>query len=252
MTQPQFVVRPTKSELNEAVAQRLVVEIAAANQVRGRAHLVLTGGSMGGGALEALRAIAEHDRTAVDWSTVHFWWGDERFVELGSEERNETGARQALLDHLEIPAENIHTMAASDGPLGEDIDAAVAAYASDLARYAEPGQLTPAFDVLMLGVGPDAHVASLFPHHPAQLLVSAPVIAVRDSPKPPPVRLSLSYPAITSARQVWLLVAGQEKADAVAHAFDGQADRWDYPASAVHGSERTVWWLDQEASARLP
>lgn len=252
MTDAQFIVRSTKAELNEAIAQRLLVEIAVAGQARGAAHLVLTGGSMGGGALAALRDIDGSQGGAVDWSTVHFWWGDERFVELGSSDRNDTQARSALLDHIDVPAENVHIMAASDGPSGNDVDAAVSEYAAELARYAAPGDSAPRFDVLMLGVGPDAHVASLFPHHPAQRLVDSSVIAVRDSPKPPPVRLSLSFPAIAGARQVWLLVSGAEKAEAVAHACSPDADRWDYPASAARGTDRTVWWLDDAASARLP
>ncbi len=252
MTDAHFIVRDTKTELNEAIAGRLVIEIAGAQQARGIAHLVLTGGSMGGGALVALRDIclAQHD--AVNWSTVHFWWGDERFVELGDHERNDTQARAALLDHVAVPAQNVHIMAPSDGPSGDDVDGAAEAYSAELARYASAGGAVPAFDVLMLGVGPDAHVASLFPHHPAQRVVDSSVIAVRDSPKPPPVRISLSYPAIGAARQVWLLVAGEEKAQAVEEACSPDANRWDYPASGVRGAARTVWWLDNAAAALLP
>lgn len=257
MTDAQFIVRPTKAELNQAIAQQLILEIAAAQQLRGAAHLVLTGGSMGGGALAALQEIDASQHDAVDWSTVHFWWGDERFVELGSPDRNDTQARTALLDYVDVPAENVHIMAANDGPIGDDVDAAVAQYAAELARYAAsddsaPGDGAPRFDVLMLGVGPDAHIASLFPHHPAQRLVDSSVIAVRDSPKPPPVRLSLSFPAIQGARQVWLLVAGAEKAEAVGQACRTDADRWDYPASAARGTDRTLWWLDESAAANLP
>lgn len=252
MTDPQFIIRDTKSDLNEAIAERLVVEISAAQQARGIAHLVLTGGSMGGGALAALKDIASTQLDRVNWSTVHFWWGDERFVELGDDERNDTQARAALLDHVAVPAENVHIMAPSDGPSGDDADGAADEYAAELARYATRGETLPAFDVLMLGVGPDAHVASLFPHHPAQRIVDAGVIAVRDSPKPPPVRISLSYTAIGAARQVWLLVSGEEKAAAVAHACSPDADRWDYPASGARGGERTIWWLDSAAAALLP
>lgn len=251
MTNPQFVVQDNKSELGAAVAQRLADEIRTAQQARGIAHIVLTGGSMGGGTLTGLR---DRHGSQLDWSTVHFWWGDERFVPLGDADRNDTEARSALLDHIDVPADNVHIMAPSDGELGDDVDAAAAAYASELARHAAPSTSSrvPAFDVLMLGVGPDAHIASLFPHHPAQRITDTAVIPLRDSPKPPPVRLSLTYPAILAARQVWFLVSGEEKAAAVAHACAGGADRWDYPASGVQGTDRTIWWLDRAAASKLP
>ncbi len=247
MTSPELIVLPTKEDLGTAIARRLGERIVAGQRARGAAHLVLTGGSMGGASLSGLR---DQHGAELDWHTVHFWWGDERFVPAGNEERNETQARAALLDHIDVPAENVHVMAPSDGAYGGDVDAAARGYAEDLARHAEPGAAVPAFDVLLLGVGPDAHIASLFPHHPAQRVIDTSVIAVRESPKPPPVRLSLTYPAIDAAREVWFMVAGQDKAQAVAAATARDADRWDHPASGAHGSEATVWWLDEAAAGR--
>lgn len=250
MSPAQFVVQDDKSDLSAAVAKGLAQQILAAQQARGTAHIVLTGGSMGGGTLAGLR---DGQASAIDWSTVHFWWGDERFVPLGSSDRNDTEARTALLDHIDVPADHVHVMPPSDGPLGENLDAAAAAYGAELARYAEPDSAigAPAFDVLLLGMGPDAHIASLFPHHPAQRLVGTSVIAVRESPKPPPLRLSLTYPAINSARQVWFLVSGQEKAGVVAAACADGSDPWDHPASGAHGTDATYWWLDRAAASQL-
>lgn len=248
MTAPQTIVRATKEELSAAVSEQLAQRIVAAQQARGIAHIVLTGGSMGGATLTGLR---DDQYRTIDWSTVHVWWGDERFVPTSSPDRNETEARRALLDHVDIPAANVHVMAPSDGEYGTDLAAAAAGYATELADYTgtNAGMRVPAFDVLMLGVGPDAHVASLFPHHPAQKIDDTTVIAVRDSPKPPPLRISLTFTAINAAREVWLLVAGTEKAAAVTHANTEGADRWDYPATGAHGSATTIWWLDEAAAS---
>ena len=106
----------------------------------------------------------------------------------------------------------------------------------------------PAFDVLMLGVGPDGHVASLFPGHPGFAVTTGTVIAVRESPKPPPVRISLTLPALQTAGQAWLLAAGDEKADVVARALGGEP----LPAASVHGTGSTLWLLDRAAASRLP
>lgn len=254
MTEPQTVVHETKEQLSAAVSAALAQRIVAAQQARGIAHIVLTGGSMGGATLTGLR---DEQYQMIDWSTVHVWWGDERFVPSASPDRNETEARDALLDHIDIPAANVHVMASSDGAHGADLDAAAVAYATELAGYAGSqsgagdGVLAPAFDVLMLGVGPDAHIASLFPRHPAQRMVDSTAIPVRDSPKPPPLRLSLTFSAINAAREVWLLVAGTEKAAAVARATAEGADRWDFPASGAHGTAATIWWLDDDAASGI-
>ena len=108
----------------------------------------------------------------------------------------------------------------------------------------------PSFDVLMLGIGPEGHVASLFPGRPA-LGDSRPVVAVRDSPKPPPTRLSLTLPSIQAAREVWILAAGEEKADAVALALTGDGQD-PVPAAGARGRQRTLFLLDSAAAAKVP
>lgn len=233
--------RDTKDELGQAISQRLVTEIIAAQQARGVAHIVLTGGSMGGLSLQALPHASGIDRTAL-----HLWWGDERFLPAGDAERNDTEADQAALRALDLPAANVHRVAGPD--LMADAEASAAAYSAAI-RGDKAGD--GVFDVVMLGVGPDGHVASLFPHHPAQRIEDAIAIAVHDSPKPPPTRVSLTYECLCRSRQVWLMVAGAEKADAVAAALAPDADRWDVPASGVHGREQTIWWLDSAAAAHL-
>jgi 6-phosphogluconolactonase len=108
----------------------------------------------------------------------------------------------------------------------------------------------PAFDVLMLGIGPEGHVASLFPGLPA-LGDARPVVAVRDCPKPPPTRLSLTLPSIQAAREVWILAAGEEKADAVALALTGDGQD-PVPAAGARGRQRTLFLLDSAAAAKVP
>lgn len=232
--------RGTKDELGKAISDRLVEEIVAAQRARGVAHVVLTGGSMGGLSLQALPGAA-----GIDWSTVHFWWGDERFVPAGSADRNDLEADKAALDELPVPAANVHRVAGPE--VTASAEESAAAYGDELRRTG-----SGLFDVTMCGMGPDGHVASLFPHHPAQRTENAIAIAVHDSPKPPPDRVSLTFECLNRSRQVWLMVAGTEKADAVAAALTPGADRWDVPASGVHGTEDTVWWLDDPAAAALP
>jgi 6-phosphogluconolactonase len=213
---------------------------------------VLTGGGVGIATLAALAASPARD--AVDWRALDVWWGDERYVAAGHPDRNETQARQALLDHVPLPPERVHAMPASDGPWGDDVDAAARAYADALAaatRTEERRDGVPSFDVLMLGVGPDAHVASLFPEHPAVHVEDGTVVGVRGAPKPPPTRISLTAPAIRCAQEVWLLAAGAEKAGAVSMALSG-AGPVAIPAAGATGRRRTLWLLDRAAAGRLP
>ena len=229
-------VAATKADLADAIAERLREVIADAVASRGVAHVVLTGGSMGEASARALAPLDD-----IDWAHVHLWWGDERFLPTGDAERNETQARVVLIDVVGVPAANVHAMAASDGPDGDDLDAAVARYRDELATVA------PRFDVVMLGMGPDTHVASLFPGHATTRVDDTSVVAENDSPKPPPQRISLTFPALNAAREVWLMIAGADKADAV-RAASGSTDRTAHPASGVHGRERTIWWLDEAAA----
>lgn len=246
---PSVRVFATKAETAQAIAEALRDVVAAAVRDRGRADVVLTGGSMGQVVIEALTA-----RGPLDWSAVHLWWGDERFLPAGHPDRNDTQAFDAGLSRLGVPASAVHSIPGPDGPTGDDLEASAAAYARELASGANGDAPTavsvPRFDVLMLGVGPDAHVASLFPQHAAQLETSTTTVAVEDSPKPPPRRVSLTFPALCTARRVWLLVAGGDKADAVARALAG-GDRYDVPAAGARGTQETTWWIDGAAAAQL-
>ncbi|WP_061000919.1 6-phosphogluconolactonase [Mycolicibacterium mucogenicum] len=227
-----------------AVGDRLVAAINGAIEARDVAYIVLTGGGTG---IKLLKHVGGHP---IDWTKVHLFWGDDRYVPADDADRNIKQAREALLNSVAIPADNVHAMAASDGEFGDDIDAAAAAYARELAAVAGNGSPTPEFDVHLLGMGGEGHVNSLFPHTDAVRETERYVVAVTDSPKPPPRRITLTLPAVRRARQVWLVVAGAEKADAVAAAVGGAA-AVDIPAAGAIGTEATVWLLDEAAAAKL-
>ncbi len=250
MTAPEVIVHADESMLAKEVAARLVTRLVDAVSAAGHAHLVLTGGGIGTAVLAELAAAPARD--AVDWQRVDFWWGDERFAPEGHPDRNETGARAALLGKIDVDPARVHPMPGPDGPDGDDPEAAAARYAAELAAAARPEDHgpVPAFDVLMLGIGPEGHVASLFPGMPA-VYDNRPVVAVRGSPKPPPIRLSLTFPSIQAAREVWILAYGEEKAGAVALALSG-AGPVQVPAAGARGRLRTLYLIDQAAAAKLP
>ncbi len=249
MTVRDVLVHPSPEVLAAAAAARLLTSLVDLQSHRSPVHVVLTGGTVGIKTLEAVAASPA--REAVDWSGVHIWWGDERFLPDGHADRNETQARAALLDALgdALPAAHVHPMA----PLDDDVptpDEAAAAYAADLAAHAEPGALVPVFDVLLLGMGPDGHVASLFPGHPALDVGGVAAVGVHGSPKPPPVRVTLTFDAIRAAREVWVIAAGAEKAGAVASAL-ANAPVATTPAAGALGQERTLWLLDAAATQAI-
>lgn len=229
-----------------AAAKAFVDAVVAAQRERLQAHVVLTGGGTG-------IAMLEHvgrDQGGIDWSAVNVYFGDERFLPAGDPDRNEVQARAALLDHVPIDPARIHTMPA----LGEDGCATPAEsaerYARRLAAQSADGSL-PDFDVHLLGMGGEGHINSLFPHTDAVREPDRFVVGVEDSPKPPPARVTLTLPAVQRARQVWLLVTGENKADAVAAAIAG-ANPEEIPAAGAVGRERTVWFVDTAAAVALP
>jgi 6-phosphogluconolactonase len=247
---PEVLVHSDAQLLARAVAARLVTRLVDSVAARGVGSVVLAGGGIGTAVLTELAAAPARD--AVDWRHVDIWWGDERFLPLGHPDRNETGARAVLLDHVDVDRARVRPMPASDGPDGDDPEAAAARYASWLAAATRPEDHgpVPSFDVLLLGIGPEAHVASLFPGMPA-LYDDRPVVAVRGSPKPPPTRLTLTLPSIQAAREVWIIASGTDKANAIAMALsDGGPVQ--VPAVGARGRQRTLFLLDRDAAAKVP
>ena len=250
--QPEVVTSATAAALAADVAGRVVSTLATAQTARGYATVALTGGSI----LEAVfgALAASPDGHGVDWSKVDVYWGDERFVPAGSSERNDKPALD-LLAPLALDPARVHPMPTSDGPDGADIDAAASRYAALLAEKSDPQHRNAddvlAFDVALIGIGPDGHCCSLFPDQPGPLERTKSVISVRNSPKPPPERLSLTFRALEAADQVWVVASGDSKAAAVAQALGG-ADPAHVPSAGARGHNRTLWLLDRDAAARLP
>jgi 6-phosphogluconolactonase len=247
---PDVVVEADADALARTVAAALVARLAAAQAVHGRASVVVTGGGVGIAVLEHVAGLAEEPiRETVDWEEVDVWWGDERFVPADSDDRNEKQAREALLARVGVPEHRIHAMPPSDGEFGTPEEAAEW-YAGQLAEASgRPGGV-PRFDVLMLGMGPEGHTASIFPDSPAASDDRL-VFAVRDCPKPPPTRVSLGFSAINTAEEIWMVVAGEEKAPAVATSLDGDTGPGQLPAGRVHGTRATRWLLDEAAAGGL-
>ncbi|MEY3734696.1 MAG: hypothetical protein RL347_2055 [Actinomycetota bacterium] len=238
MDDPHVIVCDSEDALVDRVAHGVSRRLAQP----GEHHLVLTGGGVGTRVLAALADLS----TGVDWSTVHLWWGDERFLPPGDPDRNETGARAALIDHVPIPESNVHPMPADRGQGAEQ---AAADYADELARHSSDG-VVPDFELLLLGMGPEGHVASLFPHSPG-LQAATSTVAVMQCPKPPPTRVSLSLAAIRTAREIWIGATGDAKAEVAALAARADTSPEDVPAAGARGRESTVLWLDPPAASRL-
>jgi len=248
---PELVVQATADQLARDVAARTVAALVNAYDRRGRAALCLTAG----GIMEKFWAAlaASSAASGVDWSRVDVFFGDERFVASDSEDRNDRAARLVLFDAMPFKAAGWFPMPATDGPYGSDLDAAAAGYADTLAaaRRNDDNDDVPNFDVVLLGIGPDGHCCSLFPEHPSVHDESGPVIAVRNSPKPPPNRISLSFQGLAAANEIWFVASGEAKADAVAMAWSG-AGRTQVPSAGPKGRFRTLWLIDHAAAGKLP
>jgi 6-phosphogluconolactonase len=240
----ELSVLASKEAFIQTVAGAAERVIGDAIESRGVAHVVLTGGTIGIAVLTGLKTGAD---AVVDWSRVHFWWGDERFVASDSADRNALQAREAFLTVAEISEQHIHEVGAAGSQVS--LDESADEYARELAAYSPDRASVPAFDLTFLGIGPDSHVASLFPGHPATQDAGL-VVPVRNSPKPPPERISLTFEAINRSERVWVVAFGADKAEAVKAMFTAE-DETEAPSSGVHGLLETRLWADDAAASLL-
>jgi 6-phosphogluconolactonase len=237
-TRPEILLHAGADEVADAMAARLMARLTEIQRDFRVPQLALTGGRIATRAYQKL--ATDGPNSAVDWSRIELWWGDERFVPADHADRNAKQALDLLAASLALNPDRIHEMPASDGSL--DLDQAAEAYARELGEVS--------FDICLLGMGPDGHVASIFPEHPSSY-ADGDVIAVRSSPKPPPERISLTLPVINRSQEVWFVVSGADKAAAAKMALLG-AGPVQVPAAGVSGVERTLWLLDRDAAAELP
>lgn len=219
-------------------AARLIEKLISLLAVKDEVHLVLTGGTVGIATLASIWANPSH--TDIDFTRVNFWWGDERFVAANSPDRNALQARNALLKNLKLENSRVHEFPSADN--GLELQQAATAFAAHVET------VKPYFDIVLLGMGPDGHIASLFPGKP-QPETGLWVIAEEDSPKPPPKRLSFTYEALNTADEVWFVVAGADKQDAVSVAMGDQPE--DLPVGRVHGKILTNWFIDSTAGTKV-
>ncbi len=240
----EVVVYPDKDTLSHAAAS-YVVRIARESIVtRGRFTIALSGGTTPK-ALYGLLGDMPY-REQIDWSAAEIFWSDERCVQPDDPESNYLLAREQLLSKIAIPASQVHRMPAEQ----PDRDAASLAYTQEMQRAFGTNGI-PSFDLLQLGMGPEAHTCSLFPHQPSLHEQTRLVMPV-SVPKPPPDRLTFTPPLLNAARNVLFLATGEEKAAAVQAVLEGEYDPDEYPSQIVrppHGD--VVWMLDAGAAARL-
>lgn len=196
-------------------------------------NIALTGGTVG---IASLAASKVYPYTELPLERLHIWWGDERYVASNSEDRNALQARKAWLDALNLPESNIHEFPSTDS--GKSAQQAAIEFEGEFNKAAVT------FDLMLMGMGPDGHIASIFPGL-TSFDGAGLVFAELDSPKPPKERLSFNYEVINSASQIWFTVAGSDKAEAVKSVFS--ETHVQLPAARVRGKEKTVWYVDQTA-----
>ncbi len=234
---PQVVRHLDAADLAERAAARLL-ETLVDLQSDGRVvQVCLTGGRI---AMDIYARLGEIvGGSALDPSRLELWWGDERFLPTDDPERNAGPTLALLARHFQLDPSRTHPMPSADGVV--DAGASAATYAKELGETR--------FDLCLLGMGPDGHVASIFPDHPSSEPTAQPVIGVLDAPKPPPERITLTIPALNNSDQVWFLVSGAEKANALVRAVAGDSG---LPAARVSGRQRTLWLIDQAAAGEMP
>ncbi len=215
------------AELSEEVTVQILAAIEKGLKLKSQFHLVLTGGTLGVQISEAL--VNEFNADSDGFAGLHIWWSDERFVPADSVERNAFPFHKTITNTKII----VHEALASD--VAKSIDEAVNDY--DLALE------NVDIDLNILGLGPDGHVASLFPGI-ADIDDQRKVFAITESPKPPAVRVSFTMSLINSAAEVWIVAAGESKADAVTKIIEGDLS---IPASYVRGNSHTRLIVDTEA-----
>lgn len=232
MNNPEIRVFEDQATLVRAAAKKVLAVVLASLAKEPEVHIALTGGRVGTMTLEALSELTVN----IDLARLHIWWIDDRFVSATSNDRNELQARKAWLDQSSVPSENIHPFPSSD-------DGTIESTARVFAQAFQARN--PQFALVLLGMGEDGHVASLFPEGKA-IAEGEWVVIEGNSPKPPAERLSLSLNALNRASDVVFLVSGIEKAEAIRDVLSGSSR---LPAARVQGKNSTTWLLDQEAAS---
>ncbi|XFA72698.1 6-phosphogluconolactonase [Thermosynechococcaceae cyanobacterium Okahandja] len=234
MSTPNLQTFPDLEALTAAAYTFVLDQAAAALQARGQFTIALAGGNTPKPLYERLVSAD------TPWAQWQIFWGDERYVPQDHPDSNAGMAMAAWLNHIAIPAANIHPMP-TDEP---DPAAAAARYEATLRHVlAAEADAMPQLDLILLGMGPDGHTASLFPHTPA-LQVRDRLVTVGNKDGQP--RLTFTVPLINRARQILFLVTGANKQTALRHILRRTGDPHTYPALLIEG--QCTWFLDQAAA----
>ena len=280
MATRKLIVYPNKDLMIQAGAQRFVLTLLdlLAERLPDDTHRTRVDVALSGGSAAQPLGLVLNDplADAIDWSRVHFWWSDERFVPAYDTDRNALEARRLLLDQLvadgKLPESNIHEMAADtrsaddiadvmdqadsdDASVRAAADAANDALLDDAASDYERELVNelgpePVIDLMILGMGPDGHYASLFPGHDEVKVTDRLTVGVNHSPKMPPLRVSLTAPLIARSRHTWFFAAGAGKAESLAHVFE-RSNNPDYPSSYANGVDEFTWFSTEETVTEL-
>lgn len=235
---PDLHVFPNTDALAEAAAEEIAARLTEAIATRGQALLVLTGGATPKPVYE--RLAAEHG-DAIDWSRVHVFWGDDRFVPHDHPESNVRLAEEHLLHRVPVPDAQRHPF-----PTTGDPDEAALAFEQYLRRLFD--DTIPAWDVLLLGLGDDLHIGSIWPDTDAAFASDRWVLHTTSPPDQPVTdRLTMTMPLFKAGRTTLFLIAGDAKTEAVRRVLEGGEG----PAAAVTARERLAWYLDEAAAAGL-
>lgn len=240
----ELCVLEDAAALAEHGAKQFVTLAQQAIQSHGKFSVALSGGSTPRKMYQLLAQTPYRDE--VDWSNVHVFWGDERYVPPDDPDNCFYMVQEVLLAHVPITAANIYPIPT----IGSTPEAAAQAYAATLTAFFDGA---PAFDLVYLGMGPDGHTASLFP---GQSAVTTPseelVVAIHDAPKPPPTRISLTFKALNAAKNILFLITGADKADMLKQVLQEPLEIAQRPSQGIQPKNGTLTWLvDKEAAAQL-
>ena len=238
---PDLRVFQDVNELSLRAAEAVARTITDAVRSTGRCSLVLSGGST---PRTLYGLLASRFREQIPWAHVHVFWGDERYVPPDDAQSNYRVAKETFLDHVPCPAANVHPMPTHFS----DSEAAARDYEATLRTYFAGGP--PEFDLVLLGLGPEGHTASLFPGSSALAEPTRWVLAV-TVPAEPRLRLTLTLPVLNRAATAYFLVTGSNKARALHEVLTGIADPNTFPAAGVTLASGTlIWWVDRDAAAQ--
>lgn len=244
----EVVVAATADLAALEVARRFTALCRGELAERAEWHVAVSGGSMATSVVPAM--VEAGEAAGLDWTRLHVWFADERFLDRGDAERNATPVAIALRGATGFVPEHLHAPLARDE--ADDLDAAASAYARELeTAIPRPSDGLPSLDLVLLGAGPDGHTASLFPGRCGHESERRLVVPIADSPKPPPERVTLSLSAIRASERVWAVITGAGKAEAVAAAVFGEADPARSPIGSATGRGQTLMILDEPAAAKL-